>query len=220
MYKQKKNEKSTKNKWKRSRSRMYGIGILIVTLCLTACEKEEHRMEEVQLEEVEKSESDSEERQNQSASEVPDGERQPKRSVYVSGAVCTPGVYELPGGSRLFEALERAGGMTEAADQSFLNQAELLTDGVQIQVPTKEEVASGIAAEVNTSGAPGRKGGKIFSREMVNLNTATKEELMTLPGIGEAKADSILTYRESAGGFQSIEQIKEIEGIKDGVFEK
>lgn len=106
MYKQKKNEKSTKNKWKRSRSRMYGIGILIVTLCLTACEKEEHRMEEVQLEEVEKSELDSEERQNPSASEVPDGERQPKTIwVYVSGAVCTPGVYELPEGSRLFEAL-------------------------------------------------------------------------------------------------------------------
>ena len=219
MYKQKKNEKSTKNKWKRSRSRMYGIGILIVTLCLTACEKEEHRMEEIQLEEVEKSESDSEERQNPSASEVPDGERQPKTIwVYVSGAVCTPGVYELPEGSRLFEALERAGGMTEAADQSFLNQAELLTDGVQIQVPTKEEVASGIAAEANTSGAPGESGKT--SQGKVNLNTATKEELMTLPGIGEAKADSILTYRESAGGFQSIEQIKEIEGIKDGVFEK
>ena len=205
MYKQKKNEKSTKNKWKRSRSRMYGIGILIVTLCLTACEKEEHRMEEVQLEEVEKSESDSEERQNPSASEVSDGERQPKTIwVYVSGAVCTPGVYELPEGSRLFEALERAGGMTEAADQSFLNQAELLTDGVQIQVPTKEEVASGIAAEANTSGAPGESGKT--SQGKVNLNTATKEELMTLPGIGEAKADSILTYRESAGGFQSIEQ--------------
>ena len=135
MYKQKKNEKSTKNKWKRSRSRMYGIGILIVTLCLTAAWW--HQLEEVQLEEVEKSESDSEERQNQSASEVPDGERQPKTIwVYVSGAVCTPGVYE-PEGSRLFEALERAGGMTEAADQSFLNQAELLTDGVQIQVPDK-----------------------------------------------------------------------------------
>ena len=75
-------------------------------------------MEEIQLEEVEKSESDSEERQNQSASEVPDGERQPKTIwVYVSGAVCTPGVYELPEGSRLFEALERAGGMTEAADK-------------------------------------------------------------------------------------------------------
>ena len=140
--------------------------------------------------------------------------------VYVSGAVCQPGVYELPEGSRLFEALERAGGMTETADPDFLNQAELLVDGVQIKVPTKEEVASGIAEKAapdnpgtsaESGGAPGGK---------VNLNTATKEELMTLPGIGEAKADSILTYRESAGGFQSIEQIKEIEGIKDGVFEK
>ena len=93
MYKQKKNEKSTKNKWKRSRSKMYGIGILIVTLCLTACEKEEHRMEEIQLEEVEKRESNSEERQGQSAPEAPEGERQPKTIwVYVSGAVCTPGV--------------------------------------------------------------------------------------------------------------------------------
>lgn len=140
--------------------------------------------------------------------------------VYVSGAVRQPGVYELPEGSRLFEALERAGGMTETADPDFLNQAELLLDGVQIQVPTKEEVALGIAekqmedskkVQAESSGASGGK---------VNLNTATKEELMTLPGIGEAKADSILSYRESAGGFQSVEQIKEIEGIKDGVFEK
>lgn len=176
-------------------------------------------MEEVQLEEVEKSELDSEERRIHLRRKCRTVNGSQKRSgCMYRGAVCTPGVYELPEGSRLFEALERAGGMTEAADQSFLNQAELLTDGVQIQVPTKEEVASGIAAEANTSGAPGESGKT--SQGKVNLNTATKEELMTLPGIGEAKADSILTYRESAGGFQSIEQIKEIEGIKDGVFEK
>lgn len=221
MYKQKKNEKSTKNNRKRSRNLICGIGILTVIGCLSGCKKEEHRIEEVRLEEAGKSDSDSKESEDEKEKSVQEAPREPKTIwVYVSGAVRAPGVYELPEGSRLFEVLERAGGMTEAADQTFLNQAELLADGIQIQVWTKEEVASGIVEKetANASGASGGSGNT--SAGKVNLNTATKEELMTLPGIGEAKADSILTYRESAGSFQSIEQIKEIEGIKDGVFEK
>lgn len=129
--------------------------------------------------------------------------------VYVCGAVAREGVYELPQGSRLFAALEAAGGMTEEAESRFLNQAEALTDGQKIYVPTKEEAAAGE--------------GQIASPEdegKVNLNTATEEELCTLPGIGEAKAAAILKFREEKGAFASIEELKEVEGIKDGVFQK
>lgn len=129
--------------------------------------------------------------------------------VYVCGAVQKPGVYELPAGSRVYEALEAAGGLTEEADEKSLNQAELLRDGSQITVYTKEEASSLPASAGETAGS-----GK------VNLNTAGKELLTTLPGIGDAKADAILQYREENGGFSSIEEIMQIEGIKEKVFEK
>ena len=129
--------------------------------------------------------------------------------VYVCGAVQKPGVYELPAGSRVYEALEAAGGLTEEADEKSLNQAELLRDGSQITVYTKEEASSLPAPAGETAGS-----GK------VNLNTAGKELLTTLPGIGDAKADAILQYREENGGFSSIEEIMQIEGIKEKVFEK
>ena len=129
--------------------------------------------------------------------------------VYVCGAVQKPGVYELPAGSRVYEALAAAGGLTEEADEKSLNQAELLRDGSQITVYTKEEASSLPAPAGETAGS-----GK------VNLNTAGKELLTTLPGIGDAKADAILQYREENGGFSSIEEIMQIEGIKEKVFEK
>lgn len=132
--------------------------------------------------------------------------------IYVCGAVNSPGIYELPEGSRVYEAVEAAGGMTEDADERSLNQAGLLQDGQQITVYTVEE-ASGT---VPGSGAvpDGLESGR------VNLNTAGKELLMTLPGIGEAKAEAILTYRSEHGPFSDIEEIKNIEGIKEKVFEK
>ena len=129
--------------------------------------------------------------------------------VYVCGAVHAPGVYELPDGSRVFEALEAAGGLTEEADEKCLNQAELLRDGQQITVYTEEEAELIPSATGETAGT-----GKI------NLNTAGKESLMTLPGIGEAKAEAILQYREKNGCFLNIEEIMQIEGIKEKVFEK
>lgn len=131
--------------------------------------------------------------------------------VYVCGEVCAPGVYELPADSRMYEAIEAAGGMTEAASAETLNQAEKLSDGQKINVLSveEEEAQSKEAGEVQEA-SDGR----------VNLNTAAKEELMTLPGIGEVKAEAIIRYREEAGGFTSIEELKEIEGIKDGVFNK
>ena len=128
--------------------------------------------------------------------------------VQVSGAVVSPGVYELPEGSRIFEAIELAGGLTEEADAKQMNQAQVLSDGQMIYV-----MHQGESAEEDNSEAESEDG-------KVNLNTATEEQLMTLPGIGQAKAKSIIAWREENGGFTRIEVLMEIEGIKDGVFSK
>ena len=122
----------------------------------------------------------------------------------------------LPAGSRIYQAIEMAGGVTEEAQASWLNLAEVLTDGARIYVPGKDEVSQEGTEWMEGSGsaAQGTADGR------VNLNRASKEELMTLPGIGEAKAEAILQYRTEHGGFGSIDEIKQISGIKDGVFEK
>ena len=133
--------------------------------------------------------------------------------VYVCGAVNAPGVYELKEGARVFEAIQLAGGLTEAAAADAVNQARVVTDGEQIRVPTVEEAqnqGAGVAGEV-TEGTENNK---------ININTAGKEELMMLTGIGEAKAESIMDYREKNGSFTSIEELMQIEGIKEGVFNK
>lgn len=131
--------------------------------------------------------------------------------VYVCGAVEAPGVYELKADARVFEAIRAAGGVTAEAASDMVNQAEVVTDGEQIYVPTAGE-AQGLG--VGETGAKGTDNGK------VNINTASEEELMTLTGIGEAKAAAILKYREEHGRFESIEELMEIEGIKEGVFGK
>ena len=133
--------------------------------------------------------------------------------VYVCGEVKKEGIVKLPSGSRVYEAIEMAGGMTENADASWLNQAEVLSDGAKIDVPDKEETKTMIPES-----SP--KSQEESGASLVNLNQADKEMLMTLPGIGESKAESILEYRKEHGKFGSIEEIKEIPGIKDGVFQK
>ena len=128
--------------------------------------------------------------------------------VYVCGEVKSPGVYELPEGSRIVDAVEAAGGMTEAASGTWLNLAEPVSDGQKIEVPSEAE-----ASELEKEQQEAQSG-------LVNLNTASAEELMTLTGIGESKAEAILSYREEHGGFEKPEELMEIPGIKEGVFEK
>lgn len=132
--------------------------------------------------------------------------------VHVCGEVNHPGVYSLKAGSRLFEALEAAGGLKEDAVAESLNQAQEVQDGQQVYVPSIEEASR---LEATGSGeTAGEPDGKI------DLNTAAREQLMTLTGIGEAKAAAIIRYREENGGFRSIEELMEVEGIKEGVFNK
>ena len=136
--------------------------------------------------------------------------------VYVCGAVNAPGVYELKEDARLYEAIELAGGVNQEAAPEVLNQARVLADGERIYVPKQDEAESyslqdqGLESNAGTADTRGK----------ININTAGKEELMTLPGIGEAKAEKILRYREEHGAFRSIEDVMQIEGIKEGVFNK
>ena len=141
--------------------------------------------------------------------------------VHICGAVKQPGVYELTADSRLFEAIQMAGGLTEEAADQVLNQAELIEDGSRIYVPTKEEVKAGMDnGDTLTQNEDNAEKAGSTSDGKVDINTAEKNELMTLPGIGEAKADAIVRYREEHGAFQKIEDLMEVEGIKEGVFQK
>lgn len=142
--------------------------------------------------------------------------------IYICGAVAAPGVYPMEPGSRVYELIEAAGGLLAEADERLINQAGLLEDGQQITVYTKEETAAGLGAEQKApeAGAAGSADSSGEAGDRVNLNTAGKEELMTLDGIGEARAEAILKYREENGGFRSIEEIMEIDGIKEKLFEK
>ena len=149
--------------------------------------------------------------------------------VYVCGAVNSPGVCRLPKGSRVYEALEMAGGFTSDADTEYLNQASELADGQMLQVFTAEETAV-MAADGNSvsegsdasSASFVQSGGDSSSgsSQKINLNTAGKDELMTLPGIGESKAESIIRYREENGAFVSPEDVMNISGIKNSVYSK
>lgn len=129
--------------------------------------------------------------------------------VYICGEIANTGVYDMDEGDRICDIIDKAGGFTEYASTMYLNQAELIIDGQKIYVPTVEEVEAG--ASLLYSSAEEEDG-------KVNLNTASKEELMTLTGIGESKAEAIIAYREDNGGFETIEDIQNISGIKEAVF--
>lgn len=149
--------------------------------------------------------------------------------VHICGAVNAPGVYTLERGERLYQAVEKAGGFREDAQQDYLNQADLLSDGMKIYVPTRSEVQEAeegrewIMAPVGAmSDSLSSEEGKDSEKDslLVNINTAGEEQLCTLPGVGSSKAKSIIAYREQNGAYRTIEEIMNVEGIKDGVFRK
>ncbi len=171
--------------------RRHMVMLLVCLMILTGCKRDENQL--TRLQEAESIE------ENQETKETADS-----IFVYVCGAVEQEGVYELSLGSRVYEAIQMAGGFSETAAVSQINQAEILEDEMKIYVPTIDEAATMQEEEDGKT----------------NLNTASKEELMKLSGVGEAKAQAILQYREEHGRFQSVEEIMNIPGIKQGLFEK
>ena len=175
--------------------------------------------------------------------------------VFVCGAVAQEGVYELPAGSRVYQAVEAAGGYAADADTSYINQADPVTDAQKLEIPTVEEAeklreeaalaaenrqaetdaesgsepdgaaagyANNGAGQVNNgAGQMNNSAGQAddAAARLININTADEATLQTLPGIGAAKAASIVRYREANGGFSSIEEIKKVSGIGDITYE-
>ncbi len=145
--------------------------------------------------------------------------------VYVCGAVNSPGVYELPEGSRIIDAVEAGGGFRDDADENFVNLAARLSDGVKLFFPTREEVASetGEAGQIqsfDTGQALAEGSGTSAGSGLININSATRDELTGIPGIGSVTADKIVSFREQHGSFKTIEDIKNVSGIKDKLFSK
>lgn len=133
----------------------------------------------------------------------------------ICGAVQHPGVYELEEGARIFELIEKAGGLQADADLTAINQAEKVTDGMKVRVYTKEE-----AKELTQPVYAAAAGSSDTQEKKININNADQSELTQLSGIGSARAADIIAYRTEHGRFQSIEEIMNVSGIKESTFQK
>lgn len=209
------------------------LTVLVIPMTLTGCGRQDNSLElnlksSSQLEEQEPEVSDeaafrTEQKPDQSGGNVAaEGEGLPENitggqsaasgieelCVYVCGAVQNPGLVTLPAGSRAGDAVDMAGGMTGEADTAYVNLASLVEDGEKIFIPTKDEVlVFEKAQEAQENG-------------LVNINTADRAALCTLPGIGESRAADIIAYREKNGSFNTIEDIMKVPGIKTSAFDK
>ena len=130
--------------------------------------------------------------------------------VQLCGAVSNPGVYKILSGTRIYEAVEIAGGLSEEADTRAVNMAKTVSDEMQIYIPTRDETNNGTVTQFLED----------TQKELLNINEATKEELMELPGIGESKAEAIITYRKEHGVIKDITELMNISGIKEAAFSK
>lgn len=143
-------------------------------------------------------------------------------TVYVTGAINKPGVVTVKEGARTADAVNACGGLLPTADAEKVSMAQVLKDGQQVRVPEKavpETTAAAKSGSVNPAAKSGTSS-KAAPSGQVNINTASAEELDTLPGIGPAMAQRIIEFRETEGAFTSIEDIKKVKGIGEAKFEK
>lgn len=215
----------------------YWFAVAVVTIATAFCGCEGSKDDIIALDEVsidEESLLKKSMADQSSGEDVLEGDASKEEiCVYVCGAVGNPGVYRLSGDVRMTDAIDAAGGMTEDAGARYLNLAAKVSDGTKIYVPTSVEVEEALVSggedvysvvtvsadnAVSTSSSQTEK--STSSGGLVNINTAGKEELMTLPGIGESKAEKIIAYRDENGGFSQTEDLMLISGIKEGLFNK
>ena len=151
---------------------------------------------------------------SETAEQSPDGGETGEIFVDIDGAVNKPGVYKVSEGTRLFQVIELAGGLTDGASTQSLNRAEAVYDGQKITVYSSD--TEGYSQDDMGGGVPAEKG---ITGGKVNINTADSVTLQTIPGIGPSKAARIIEYRESQGRFKKIDDIKNVTGIGDMTFE-
>ena len=165
--------------------------------------------------------------------------KEEKIKVDIKGAVKNPGVYEINSNGRVADAIAISGGLTNDADTSILNLSKNLTDEMVIIIYTKEEVAEMLKGSTSIkyiekecicpkiendacidNVIENKPDTNTSNEQKVSLNSATIDELMQLPGIGEVKAKAIIAYREENGGFKTIEELLEVNGIGESTFNK
>ena len=204
------------------------IGIFIVVVAIVAIYYS-YKQENNFLEETENLEIENQAKEG--AEESEETTEKEKIIVHISGAVQNEGIVELESGSRVADAIEKAGGLKENAYMDEINLAYQLEDGEKIHIPTveeqkeKENQESKVENESGTGsdGTTSRSSNSSInngSQTKININTATEEELDTLPGIGPSTATKILDYRKEKGKFKTIEEIKEVSGIGESKYEK
>ena len=134
-------------------------------------------------------------------------------TVDVKGAVKSPGIYDLPVGSRVNDAVQKAGGLTEQADSKSLNLAQKVSDEALVYVPTKGEEAASQQTASGTASSTSKE-------KKINLNKASLEELKQVKGLGGKRAKDIIDHRESNGKFKSVDELKKVSGIGAKTIEK
>lgn len=190
----------------------------------------ENKKDEISSEKASETANDGE---NSEVAEESDKEKETqgggKIFIDIAGEVKNPGVYEVTSDSRIFEAIEKAGGLTEKADTTNVNQAETVKDGQKISIPKKGATAQssgGSGGEPSqTTSAPASNaqnsaGTDPASGAKININSADSSQLQTISGIGPSTAEKIIRYRTLKGAFKSIDDLKKVNGIGDKKLEK
>lgn len=202
-------------------------GISGVFVLVKETEEENTLLSDVGLEEKEVVEESTQERKEESN----ETENLKKIKVDVKGAIQNPRVYEVVEGTRIFELIDLAGGTTKNAFTKNINLSKKVEDEMVIYIYTEEEYQKKTTCQI-TNDYSGEITEEIEQKESIieeennlanskiNLNTASKEMLMNIPNIGEKKAESIIEYRTQKGGFTKVEELKEISGIGESIYDK